>query len=602
MKSRKQLEAEVIAKYKKASKYWNISETDAENRAKQLMQYNSDSELRAFLKMPLKSISVNYLDPAHRESDREIARMSIEIQKTYQTASNDMKTKLDKYLKQFKADVAKKQKELKDGKITQEGYDNWYKSALEKKILQTKQWKEMRDSLSRDAVHSNDIAREIVSDHISNVYANNFNFGTYTVEKLSNVDTAFSLYDRQTVARLMLKDRQLLPSPSRSSLAKYKDKKWNEKQIQSALLQGILQGESIDDLSDRLRKVCDMNRTASVRYARTMTTGAENAGRSDSYERAKKGGINVEPAWMATLDGRTRDSHRRLDGEIRNPETGKYSNGCRYPGDPQGRPEEVYNCRCTEVAQLKGFEMDFSDMSWRRTDNLVGSYDEWKFEHEKISRNSDKLSSLSYERIKNEVKKDDGLSYNKPGKWDIKDQAKLNSKTIVREIARSEPNDGSCSSVAFAYIGNKSGYKVHDFKNKSTSKYFGQMETIIGISKFTRVKSETIWRENDFEAARELLAKVEEGKEYYFAVGKHAAIVRRHEGHLQYLELQTSNENYNGYRNFKKSTLRDRFGCLDNHRNDKDGKRWPNTLIDVETLAKSKEFANILGYINSDQK
>ena len=49
------------------------------------------------------------------------------------------------------------------------------------------------------------------------------------------------------------------------------------------------------------------------------------------------------------------DSHRILHGE-RIDVDGTFSNGCRFPGDPNGPAEEVYNCRCTLVAAIKGFE------------------------------------------------------------------------------------------------------------------------------------------------------------------------------------------------------------------------------------------------------
>lgn len=91
-----------------------------------------------------------------------------------------------------------------------------------------------------------------------------------------------------------------------------------------------------------------MNMSASMRYARTMTTAAQNAGRMDSYKKAQDMGIDLERNWMATLDGRTRDSHRAIDGEHR-PIGKAFSNGCRYPGDPEGEPGEVYNCRCTWI-------------------------------------------------------------------------------------------------------------------------------------------------------------------------------------------------------------------------------------------------------------
>jgi hypothetical protein len=32
-----------------------------------------------------------------------------------------------------------------------------------------------------------------------------------------------------------------------------------------------------------------------------------------------------------------------------------FSNGLMFPGDWRGRPEEVYNCRCTLGAEIIGF-------------------------------------------------------------------------------------------------------------------------------------------------------------------------------------------------------------------------------------------------------
>ena len=116
-----------------------------------------------------------------------------------------------------------------------------------------------------------------------------------------------------------------------------------------------------------------------------MTTGAENAGRVDSYKRAEEMGIEVQQEWMATLDGRTRDSHRILDGE-RIPvakdkwHPAKFSNKCRYPGDPDGPPQEVYNCRCTLVPVIKGVDQSKAP----RNSKLGGmSYEEWKRGHTK---------------------------------------------------------------------------------------------------------------------------------------------------------------------------------------------------------------------------
>jgi hypothetical protein len=58
-----------------------------------------------------------------------------------------------------------------------------------------------------------------------------------------------------------------------------------------------------------------------------------------------------------------------------------FSNGVRYPADPEGRAEEVYNCRCTLVPELVRFP---SDDAWKYEMDIEGmSYEEWKEYHAK---------------------------------------------------------------------------------------------------------------------------------------------------------------------------------------------------------------------------
>lgn len=84
-------------------------------------------------------------------------------------------------------------------------------------------------------------------------------------------------------------------------------------------------------------------------------------------------GVDVRARWMATLDSRTRDSHRQLDGEAAG-DDGRFSNGPRYPGDPTGPASEVWNCRCTLVASIPGHDV----FEGRDTHGLETSYDDWK--------------------------------------------------------------------------------------------------------------------------------------------------------------------------------------------------------------------------------
>lgn len=129
---------------------------------------------------------------------------------------------------------------------------------------------------------------------------------------------------------------------------------------------------------------------------RTAVTGAQNAGRLDSYAAAEKMGIKLKKEWLATLDGRTRHSHAMLDGEQVAPDA-KFSNGCRFPGDPQGPPWEVYNCRCTLIAAVDGVDTSDAERwardpeTWERklvSDMIYQAWAGWKEKEQKTVANS----------------------------------------------------------------------------------------------------------------------------------------------------------------------------------------------------------------------
>lgn len=130
------------------------------------------------------------------------------------------------------------------------------------------------------------------------------------------------------------------------------DLKWNAKKVNAELLQSIQKGESIPKLAKRLQTVTDMNKNAAIRNARTMVTSAENVGRVNSMKDLENQGIGMRKRWIATLDTRTRDTHNELNGEAI-PVNETFWNGLKYPGDYNGSPGEVYNCRCT-----LGYELD----------------------------------------------------------------------------------------------------------------------------------------------------------------------------------------------------------------------------------------------------
>ena len=137
-----------------------------------------------------------------------------------------------------------------------------------------------------------------------------------------------------------------------------KDKQWNMKKINAELLQAIESGESIGKMSERLMRVTDMNKSASIRNARTMTTAFENLGRLDGMKKMQDNGTTLQKEWLATLDDKTRDSHAELNGQKADINEPFHSSlgDIMYPGDPSAEPSNFYNCRCTLTYDIKKFE------------------------------------------------------------------------------------------------------------------------------------------------------------------------------------------------------------------------------------------------------
>ena len=66
------------------------------------------------------------------------------------------------------------------------------------------------------------------------------------------------------------------------------------KELKKALANGLLQGESMQKIASRIKKITEKNYNDSLRIARTETTRIENVGRLDSYKFAEKQGLKIQ--------------------------------------------------------------------------------------------------------------------------------------------------------------------------------------------------------------------------------------------------------------------------------------------------------------------
>lgn len=318
-------------------------------------------------------------DWAEKQTDQMLSELEGRINDEYSTAYKELSKKCDKYFSGFEKRDAVKLSQVSAGQISQEEYKEWRKNQM----LIGQRWSDMVDTMAKDLTKVDQKVISMTRGFLPEAYALNHNYGTYEGEKSTHVDTAYTLYDRHTVEKLLRDQPNMLPalkpnSPTARKLAERKDLIWNKQHINSAITQGVLQGDDLKNVSKRLQSVTDMDNKAAKRNARTMMTGAQNSGRLDSYKRMQEMGIEVQKQWMATLDHYTRSSHAHLDGEKVDIDK-KFANGLQYPGDKDGRPEEVYNCRCTMIAYFPEYEYE----NMQRYDNIEGkpidevTYAEW---------------------------------------------------------------------------------------------------------------------------------------------------------------------------------------------------------------------------------
>ena len=325
-------------------------------------------------------------DYGSKIADKAIDQTARKIRSVYKDAWFDVKKKMDDFQKRHLAKGKEMLEKLANGEITQAQYHSWMRG----QVFIGKQWRNKLDQISKVMDNANKEAMKIVRNGTFYVFAENYNHAAFELEKKVKGVVSFNLYNEKSVARLLKKNPKMLPE---WKIHERKDYAWNRQKVENCITQGIIQGEGIEQITDRLSDALITTNENRMRlFARTGMTGAQNAGRKAQMEDAEDMGIKVKKKWVATLDSRTRDTHADLDGQTVDINEPFVVDGMEimYPGDPScAYPELVYNCRCSMVEVYEGIDRktvrrayDDLETGERDTKNsyLVEdmTYNEWK--------------------------------------------------------------------------------------------------------------------------------------------------------------------------------------------------------------------------------
>lgn len=319
-------------------------------------------------------------DAGTRYTDAAQAELERRFRAIYREAQEDIIKKLDAHTKRLNALDKIKREQVEAGTLSQEAYQDW----LNGQVFIGKQWKDKVDSVATSLLYANQQANDMIEGKKRAVFGENATFQAYSIEHDAGMDLSFGIYDSATVTRLIKEQPELLP---RRVVNGVKDKAWNRTKIANAVTQGIIQGEGIPAIAKRIaRHVGSDNMEAMTRYARTAMTGAQNAGRIEMLHEARAMGINVKKKWLATLDSRTRDAHKNLDGQVQDIDKPFKSDfgDIDYPGDFHAHPANVYNCRCTLIYEYPEYMPQNAERlarnektgEWEKISDMT--YAEWK--------------------------------------------------------------------------------------------------------------------------------------------------------------------------------------------------------------------------------
>ena len=375
-----------------------------------------------------------------------------------------------------------------------------------------------------------------MEDYLCRVYKDTYYHTVFEIDKgIGSIQSSFNKLDDRKVS-------QIIHKPWAIDGKDFSTRIWEDKAnlvntLHTGLTQSLIRGGNLDDVVNDISQFVSSKIKNKKYIASRLVTTESAAYASKAQEQAYKDLSVDKYEILATLDLHTSDICQDLDGKIFDRKD--YQVGVTAP------PFHP-NCRTVTVPWFPD-DVDTGERTARGKDGKVGyvpqnmTYKEWynKYVEQKFEENGiiEKRKELSEEFKEIESKlKTKNIMYQKVSNLN----GKISDKDIIERIAGGDLTKGSCSSLAFTYIGNKNGLDVLDFRDGESRMFFSLFSNIIKISKLPNIKGEIIEVAKEIFETTKIIKNLEYNKEYYLAVGKHAAIIRNKESGAEYLELLNS--------------------------------------------------------------
>lgn len=152
--------------------------------------------------------------------------------------------------------------------------------------------------------------------------------------------------------------RRELLSGDPEQMQNYLNRGRRDRRFDRSVLKAIKEGRAVDpaiaEKAVTRYEAALLNLRGEI-IGRTEALGSLHESQAEAWRQAVESGAvdpqNVVKVWIATKDGRTRDTHAAMDRQTVGLNE-RFSNGLMYPCEPGGPPSEVIACRCTMVTRI----------------------------------------------------------------------------------------------------------------------------------------------------------------------------------------------------------------------------------------------------------
>lgn len=266
------------------------------------------------------------IDKSHKETDKMLNGLELALKKMYSLK------------------FAKLKKEIKEVMIEM----NFSKdlTPIERYNLAQKynRLEKLEESVAKAINETNKDAVNIVNSVLTDVYNENYNSSLDLLGVLLAIQIPKSKY--KELNKTEIKQEQ---SPyDILAINEVKDLDGVKRSVNRQFVNAIMRGDDINKLINHIKEVTELKLSEITRIARTQTTRIENEARLKSYKAMEDLGHKVVKTWVAVGDNRTRHAHNVANGQTVEIDKPFIVGGeeLMFPGDPNGSPGNIINCRC----------------------------------------------------------------------------------------------------------------------------------------------------------------------------------------------------------------------------------------------------------------